>query len=162
VIVVSNTTPLIGLAVVGQFDLLRQLFGRIIIPEAVFAEAVLFGREQGGAKQEVTNADWIEVAAVSDRLAVDVLLDELDRGEAETIVLARELHADWVLMDEKKGRRKLVELKQNKVGTVGILLKGKQAGLLAEIGPYLEILRHQGFSLSRRVVESALKQANEI
>ena len=130
-IVVSNTTPLIGLAVVGQFDLLRQLFGRIIIPEAVFAEAVLFGREQGGAKQEVTNADWIEVAAVSDRLAVDVLLDELDRGEAETIVLARELHADWVLMDEKKGRRKLVELKQNKVGTVGILLKGKQAGLLA-------------------------------
>jgi predicted nucleic acid-binding protein len=131
VIVVSNTTPLIGLAVVGQFDLLRQLFGRIIIPEAVFAEAVLFGREQGGAKQEVTNADWIEVAAVSDRLAVDVLLDELDRGEAETIVLARELHADWVLMDEKKGRRKLVELKQNKVGTVGILLKGKQAGLLA-------------------------------
>jgi predicted nucleic acid-binding protein len=131
VIVVSNTTPLIGLAVVGQFDLLRQLFGRIIIPEAVFAEAVLFGREQGGAKQEVTNADWIEVAAVSDRLAVDVLLDELDRGEAETIVLARELHADWVLMDEKKGRRKLVELKQNKVGTVGIILKGKQAGLLA-------------------------------
>ncbi|MBE2199128.1 MAG: hypothetical protein IAE79_10990 [Anaerolinea sp.] len=73
-IVVSNTTPLIGLAVVGQFDLLRYLFGQITIPEAVFAEAVLFGREEGGAKQEVTQADWVKVVAVHDQLA-----NEIDR-----------------------------------------------------------------------------------
>ncbi len=160
-IVVSNTTPLIGLAVVGQFDLLHHLFGKITIPEAVFTEAVLFGREQGGAKQEVSHANWIEVTAVHDQLAVEVLLDELDRGEAETIVLARELNADWVLMDEKKGRRKLSEMNLNKVGTVGLLLKGKHIGLLPEIKPYLETLREQGFSLSQTVIESALLQANE-
>ena len=160
-IVVSNTTPLIGLAVVGQFDLLRNLFGQITIPEAVFAEAVLFGREKGGAKQEVLRAEWINVVAVQDQLAVEVLLDELDRGEAETIVLAHELGADWVLMDEKKGRRKLSEMNQKKVGTVGLLLKGKQTGFLLEIKPHLEILRQQGFSLSRTVVENALQQANE-
>ncbi len=160
-IIVSNTTPLIGLAVVGQFDLLRSMFGQITIPEAVFAEAVLFGRKEGGAKQEVTQADWIKVVTVQDQLAVEVLLDELDRGEAETIVLACELRADWVLMDEKKGRRKLSEMNLNKVGTVGLLLKGKQAGFLPEIGPCLEVLRRQGFSLSRAVMESALRQAGE-
>lgn len=160
-IVVSNTTPLIGLAVVGQFDLLHKLFGQITIPEAVFAEAVLFGREEGGAKQEVTEADWIEVVAVQDQLAVEVLLDELDRGEAETIVLARELDATWVLMDEKKGRRKLSEMNQKKVGTVGLLVKGKQAGFVQAIKPHLEVLRQQGFSLSRAVMDSALQQVNE-
>lgn len=159
--IISNTTPLIGLAVVDQFALLHHLFGQIIIPEAVFAEAVMFGREQGGAKQEVTGAEWIKVVAVRDRLAVDVLLDELDRGEAETIVLARELKADWVLMDEKKGRRKLLEMNLRIVGTVGLLLKGKQAGFLSEVRPHLEKLRQQGFSLSQVVIEGVLQQANE-
>jgi predicted nucleic acid-binding protein len=68
---------------------------------------------------------WIKKVAVKDRLAVDVLLDELDLGEAETIVLARELNADWVLMDERKGRRKVAELGIQKIGTIGILLKAK-------------------------------------
>lgn len=160
-IVVSNTTPLIGLAVVGQFDLLAHLFGKITIPTAVYDEAVLFGREQGGAKQEVADAHWIEVIPVQDQLAVEVLLDELDRGEAETIVLARELNAAWVLMDEKKGRRKLTEMGIPKVGTVGLLLKGKQIGYLDHLEPYLEQLRREGFSLSQTVIADALRQAGE-
>lgn len=99
-IVVSNTTPLIGLAVLGRFDYLRRLFGEIYIAHAVYAEAVMAGREAGGARREVSEADWIHRVRVTDRLAVEVLLDELDLGEAETIVLARELDVDWVLMDE--------------------------------------------------------------
>ena len=103
-IVVSNTTPLIGLATIRRFDFLRQLFGEVYIPQAVYNEAVVAGRETGGAKREASTT-WIHTVEVEDRLAVEVLLDELDLGEAETIVLARELDADWVLMDEKKGRR---------------------------------------------------------
>ena len=106
--VISNTTPLIGLASIDQFELLRQLFGGIIIPRAVYNEVVIAGREKGGAKREVLTANWIKTVSVKDRLAVEILLDELDLGAAETIVLAREINADWVLMDEKKGRRKLV------------------------------------------------------
>lgn len=160
-IVVSNTTPLIGLAAIQQFDLLHQLFGKIYIPQAVYDEAVTAGREQGGAKQEVSAAGWIETVVVKDQLAVEVLLDELDRGEAETIVLARELNAAWVLMDEKKGRRKVSELGLDKIGTLGILLKAKQVGLLTQIRPEVEQLRRQGFSLSQRVVDAVLHQANE-
>jgi len=124
-IVVSNTTPLIGLACIGRFDLLQQLFGELYIPQAVYDEAVTAGREVGGAKHEVSTATWIKTVSVRDRLAVDVLLDELDLGEAETIVLAGEMNADWVLMDERKGRRKLTQLGLKKIGTVGILLKAK-------------------------------------
>ena len=161
-IVVSNTTPLIGLAVVDQFDLLAHLFGKITIPTAVYQEAVVFGREQGGAKQEVSTANWIEVVSIRDQLAVDVLLDELDRGEAETIVLARELNAAWVLMDEKKGRRKLDGMGIAKVGTIGLLLKGKQIGYLDRLQPYLEQLRRKGFSVSQTVINNVLQQAGEL
>ncbi len=160
-IVVSNTTPLIGLATIQRFDLLQQLFGKLYIPQAVYDEAVTAGREEGGAKREVSTADWIETVAVKDRSAVEALLDELDLGEAETIVLARELQADWVLMDEKKGRRKVTELGLNKIGTVGILLKAKQVGLIAEIRPELDRLRTEGFSLSQRVIDAVLRQADE-
>lgn len=160
-IVVSNTTPLVGLATIQRFDLLNQLFGEIVIPQAVFAEAVVKGREEGGAKSEVSSATWIKTAQVKDRLAVEVLLDELDLGEAETIVLAREVGADWVLMDEKKGRRKLTELGLKKIGTLGILLKAKRAGFLSAIRPDIEQLREQGFSISQDVIDAVLRQANE-
>ncbi len=160
-IVVSNTTPLIGLATIQRFDLLKQLFGEIVIPQAVYDEAVVKGREEVGAKREVSTATWIKIAHVQDRLAVEALLDEMDSGEAETIVLAREIDADWVLMDEKKGRRKLTELGLKKIGTLGILLRAKRAGLVAAIRPDIEQLRERGFSISQDVVDAVLRQANE-
>ncbi len=160
-IVVSNTTPLIGLAQIGRFELLQLLFGEVYIPEAVYAEAVTAGREEGGAKQEILSADWIKTTSVQDHLAVEVLLDEMDLGEAETIVLARELEAEWVLMDERKGRRKLAQLGMNRIGTLGILLKAKQTGLLGKIRPEVEKLRQQSFSISQEVIDAILQQANE-
>ena len=160
-IVVSNSTPLIGLASIQRFDLLRQLFGEVYIAQAVYDEAVIAGREAGGAKHEVSTATWIKTVSVQDRLAVDVLLDEMDLGEAETIVLARELGADWVVMDEKKGRRKLEQLGLKKIGTLGVLLKAKQLGLLSVIRADIEQLHRQGFSISQGVIDEVLRQANE-
>ena len=160
-IVVSNTTPLIGLATIRRFDFLRQLLGEIYIPQAVYDEAVVAGKEIGGAKREISTATWIHTVEVEDRLAVEILLDELDLGEAETIVLARELDADWVLMDERKERRKLAQLGMPKIGTVGILLKAKRVGLLPIVHPELEKLRRRGFSISQAVVDAVLQQAGE-
>jgi predicted nucleic acid-binding protein len=161
VIVVSNTTPLIGLASIQRFRLLEQLFGEIHIPQAVYDEAVVAGREVGGARREVQAATWIKILPVQDRLAVEMLLGELGLGEAETIVLAREIGADWVLMDEKKGRRKLAQLNMPKIGTLGILLKAKQTGLLPIVQPEIARLSRQGFSISQSVVEAVLRQAEE-
>lgn len=161
-IVVSNTTPLIGLARIERFDLLRQIFGEIVIAQAVYDEAVVAGCEKGGARREVlAAAGWLRVKPVCDRLAVEVLLDELDLGEAETIVLAREMGADWVLMDEKRGRRKLDQLGLHKMGVGGLLLLAKQQGLLAQVGSELERLCRCEFSLSPAVVVAILKEADE-
>ncbi|MDP9315263.1 MAG: DUF3368 domain-containing protein [Chloroflexota bacterium] len=160
-IVVSNTTPLIGLATIQRFELLKDLFGEVHIAQAVNDEAIVTGREIGGAKREVSDATWIKTHQVQDRLAVNVLLDELDVGEAETIVLAHELQADWVLMDERKGRRKLTQLGLNKIGTVGILLQAKQRGLISNLRHELEQLRERGFSIIQAVIDAVLQQANE-
>ena len=75
-IVVSDTTPLIGLASIGRLNLLKELFEEVYIPQAVFDETVTSGREDSRAKEEVSNATWIHVVQVKDRLAVNVLLDE--------------------------------------------------------------------------------------
>ncbi len=158
-IVVSNTTPLIGLASIGRFELLKLLFGTVYIPKAVYHEAVIQGRERGGAKREVSSASWIKVVEVQDVLAVEVLLDELDWGESETIILAREMNADLVLMDEKKGRRKLAQLGMPKIGTLGILLKAYQLGYIDDLEKEIDELRKKGFSISQFVVDTVLAEA---
>jgi len=160
-IVVSDTTPLIGLASIGRLHLLQELFDEVYIPQAVFDETVTFGRAKSKAKQEVSKANWIHIVKVKDRLAVNVLLDEMDLGEVETIVLASEMNADWVLMDEKKGRRKLTQLNIPKIGTLGILLKAKQLGLISTIKSEIESLQKTEFSISPFVVEEILKMAGE-
>jgi predicted nucleic acid-binding protein len=160
-IIVSDTTPLIGLASINRLGLLHELFDEVYIPQAVFDETVTYGREESKAKKEVSNAKWIHIVEVKDRLAVNVLLDEMDLGEVETIVLASEMNADWVLMDEKKGRRKLAQLNIPKIGTLGILLKAKQLGLVSTLKPEIEDLQKTGFSISPLVVREIVKMAGE-
>ena len=160
-IVVSDTTPLIGLASIDRLKLLLEIFGEVYIPQAVYDETVIHGREEGTAKQAVANAKWIHVVEVKDRLAVDVLLDEMDLGEVETIILAKELNADWVLMDERKGRRKLSQLNIPKIGTIGILLKARQLGLIPKLKTEIEKLQQTGFSISSSMVSEILKLAGE-
>ncbi len=160
-IAVSDTTPLIGLASIDRLEILLELFGDVYIPQAVYDETVTYGREEGIAKQAVASSNWIHVVKVQDRLAVDVLLDEMDLGEVETIILASEMKADWVLMDERKGRRKLTQLNIPKIGTIGVLLKAKQLGLIPDLKPEIEKLQKLGFSISQLVVSEVLKQAGE-
>ncbi|MBI5838728.1 MAG: DUF3368 domain-containing protein [Chloroflexi bacterium] len=137
------------------------MFGEVYIPQAVYDETVIRGHEEGIAKQAVSSADWIRVVEAQDRLAVDVLLDEMDLGEVETIILAKEMNADWVLMDERKGRRKLSQLNIPKIGTIGILLKAKQLGLIPTLKPEIERLQKSGFGIAQAIVGEVLNQTGE-
>lgn len=85
----------------------------------------------------------------------------LDRGEAETVMLAHELRADWTFMDERKGRRRLVEYDLVHIGTIGIMLKAKELDLLATIRPELDRLETQGFRLSADLRNRILHQVKE-
>lgn len=87
--VVSNTSPITNLAAIGRFELFRDLFGRIVIPEAVLQELNANARAWPGSG-EVATADWVEIQSVENQVAVAALREHLDRGESEAIVLAAE------------------------------------------------------------------------
>jgi predicted nucleic acid-binding protein len=95
--VVSNASPLITLARIGQLDLLRQLYNEILIPEAVWHEVVIEGINQPGA-EVVSSAAWVVRHTVTNRQLVQALQQELDAGEAEAIALAVEI-GSALLMD---------------------------------------------------------------
>lgn len=99
--VVSNSTPLIALSRINELDLLHKIFGTIIIPNAVHQEVVLQGDGRPGIER-ITEASWILTNQVKNQLAVSMLTADLDQGEAEAVVLAKELGADYFLVDEKK------------------------------------------------------------
>jgi len=159
-LVVSNAGPLITLATISRLDLLRVLFGQIVIPQAVYDEVVVHGEGEPGS-QEVDGAAWITTAQVKDRLAVDLLRETLDAGESEAIVLAQELNARYVLLDDGLARRKARLIGLHMTGTLGILLMAKGARLIPAVGLVLDELRQTDFRVSDRVVLEVLTRAGE-
>lgn len=158
-VVVVNTTPIIALALIEQFDLLPRLYGQVVVPPAVQAEA-LKGGAQGIGVTEIKNADWIRVIALTDSRRAD-LLPDLDRGEAEVLALAQELRADLVVIDERLARKYARRLKLKLTGTLGILLQAKRRGFVPTIKPLIERLVQGGIRLGDDVITEALQLADE-
>ncbi len=100
--VISNTTPILSLLKIRQFHLLELMYGTVIIPTAVWEE-IEAGKEKN-YYTDLTGLAWVDIQAVQNPSAVEYLTD-LDRGEAEVIVLAREIGADLVIIDETLGRQ---------------------------------------------------------
>ena len=138
-IVVSNASPIMNLAVIGQLNLLERLYRKVLIPEAVFQELLAIGPEKlGGVKvQEIL---WLEKRAISKRSLADSLLMELDLGEIEEIILAMERKADLLLLDERRGRKVASRLGLKFIGLLGVLVEAKRKGLIAEVKPILDSL----------------------
>ena len=97
--VISNSTPLIALARINRFNLLQELFGQILIPQAVYVEVVTASKGRVGS-EEVKNADWIHSCQVNNHALVTFLKISLDDGEAEAIALAQEMNANLLLIDD--------------------------------------------------------------
>jgi uncharacterized protein len=160
VIVVSDASPLIGLAAVGQLDLLQRLYGEVVIPVAVHRELTTSSDAPGAA--QVASASWMRVQAVQDRSVVDALSLHLDVGEAEAIALAVEVEAELLLMDERRGRSAAVRLGRRVVGVLGVLVEAKKSGHLPALRPVLEALTVQaGFRVSEQLRRQVLEAAGE-
>ena len=160
-IVVSNTSPLTNLAAIGQFDLLRHLYGQLHMAHGVWEELRAGDRHWPGY-DEVAQSDWIERHTVQNQALVAALRRDLDRGEAETIALALELGADLALLDEKEGRHAARRLGVRVLGVVGVLLEAKANGAVDAVRPHLDALRQiAGFYLSASVYQYALTLAEE-
>lgn len=160
-IVVSDTSPIVNLAAVGRPDLLRQLYGRVLIPRAVHDEIVIVGADQPGAA-EVEAFDWIETREVTHLPLVASLELVLDEGEAEAIALAVGLQADLLLLDERKGRVVASHLGLKFIGLLGVLIEAKHRGLILAMKPIVDdLIAKAGFWVSQELYKRVLQAAGE-
>ena len=107
-----------------------QLFGKIIIPYAVYHEVVEHGAGRKGAT-EVKEATWIEVHHVQNKVAVSALkMLMLGAGEAEAITLAAEGEPEFLILDDGKARQIALEMSLPVIGTVAVLAKAVEKGLM--------------------------------
>lgn len=159
-IVVSNTTPIIGLSILNRIDLLRDLFGEIYIPRTVFDELTADGANRYGG-QEVSagvSAGWVLVENVPTSSVLTALKIDLDEGEADAIALALERQADLVLIDERKGRAKAKALGLKITGTIGVLLFAVAKGFKIDLRSELEQLKARGFRISEDLFNRIVKE----
>lgn len=160
-IVVSNTSPITNLAAIEHFELFRRLFGQLHIADGVWTELGA-GRQAWPGRREVEAAPWIERHLVQTEPLIRTLQRDLDRGEAETLVLALELNADLVLMDEREGRRAAQRLGFKVLGVVGMLIEAKRRTLIQNVRPLLDSLREDaGFYLSDAIYHRVLASVGE-
>jgi predicted nucleic acid-binding protein len=159
--VVSNSSALINLARIGKLTLLRELFGVLIVPDAVWQGVVVEGAGQPGA-DEIGSADWIQRQPVMNVQLVQALQQDLDGGEAEAIALALEIGAEMLLMDEKLGRETARHLGLRYIGLIGTLVMAKRKGLIGAVKPHLDMLRDiAGFRVDAALYAHVLKDQNE-
>jgi predicted nucleic acid-binding protein len=158
--IITNTGPLVALAVIDHLDLLNHIFDRVIVPEAVHFELLEGGVKQAGVAV-YQQANWIEVKKLTTSL--DPLLDSvLDTGEASVIQLAKENSIDLVLIDERKGRKIAREVYDLRViGSARILVEAKHQGYLTNVEKAIFAMRQQGYWLHDSIVDAILKAAGE-
>ncbi|PSF39219.1 DUF3368 domain-containing protein [Aphanothece hegewaldii CCALA 016] len=158
--VVSNTSPILNLAIVDQLFLLNQQFSKIFIPVAVLNELKI-DEERLGSKaiREAILAGWIHIQEVNNKPFIHLLKQTLDHGEAEAIALAIELKADWILLDEREGRKVAKSLELKVTGILGILLRAKQSGVLDDLQTVIDdLVSKAGFRIAPNLLEQILTQ----
>jgi uncharacterized protein len=158
-IVVSDTSPILSLALIGRLELLRDLYGMLLIPAAVRSEISATG--QGGAR-EVAQADWIVTRPAEHDVVLKLLLREVDRGEAEAIGLALQSGADVLLVDERKARHLAAYLELGVAGLLDVLQEAKRRQLITSVKPVLdELIVRAHFRLSHKLYQRTLFTAGE-
>jgi uncharacterized protein len=145
--IVADSTILIGLERIEHLEVLPALFESILIPPAVQQE---FG----------IVLPWLRVEVPTDRGLVAALKLLVDEGEAEAIALAYQLSLQ-VILDDRQARAVARNMGISIIGTVGVLVKAKQAGEISVLKPLLDELELNGFYLANALKQEALRLVGE-
>ncbi|MCI0563690.1 MAG: DUF3368 domain-containing protein [Nitrososphaera sp.] len=151
--VVSNTSPICYLRLIDEIQVLPALFGEIIIPEAVSSE--LKSEKAPDLLREwiMQPPAWLKIQPVS--AITDSSLNRLHAGEREAIILAQNLSADLVLLDEKAARQIALQRGLRVIGLLGILAEASAKGLV-DLLTAVEHLRHTNFRASPSLLKKLL------
>lgn len=157
--VIVNSTPLIVLCGIGQLDILRELYHEILIPTAVYNEVT--AKEDSACAQIKNAGKWIRVEKIRELSEKKMYKAKLHDGEVEVMILSQEQNADLVILDDNAAKKTAKYLGLTVTGTLGVLLKAKQKGIIREIRPLLSEMRRNGFYISNNVENMVLEQAGE-
>jgi predicted nucleic acid-binding protein len=162
--VVSNTSPLLNLAIIDHLLLLPQQFGQILIPQAVLAELKVDQALLGSSHlQKAIDEGWLVPQAVSNQSLVSLLRRQLHQGESEAIALAMELSAERILLDEKEARQSAKSLGLAITGSLGILLRGLNEGTVDSMQVATERLqREANFWIAPALLNQILQECQEL
>jgi len=160
---VSDTSPLLGLAAIGQLDLLHEQFGAVFIPSAVLAELKLESGFRGAALLTQALSDgWLETKPVKNEPLVRALSNELHLGEAEALALASDLGVEMIVMDERDGRAHARDMGLKTVGVLGVLLRAKKLGRIQSLTSAMNDLRREiGFFIADELYQIIAREAGE-
>ena len=147
---ISDTSCLIVLSKIGELDLLQVRYGRVLIPPKV------------AQKYEDHLPIWIEIQEPSTRSMLRLAKFKLDPGEREAIALALDKQGSHAILDDQAARETAEHLHLKITGTLGVLIKSKQTGLIPAITPLIEKIRQTDFRMSEAIILKALKEAGEI
>lgn len=161
--VVSNTSPLLNLAIIDHLDILRQQFGKVVVPEAAHRELRLDTNWKGAVVlRQAFGEGWLEMRPVHNAAFVTALRGELDRGEAEALVLATEMDVGCVLLDEREARRVARRLEIPVTGVLGILSRARLQGTISSLSDVISRLREEaGFWIAPALEKDILRQVGE-
>ena len=154
--IVSNSSPLILLAKIGRFDLLRQ-YGNVFIPNAVYTEVCIRGKSLPGS-EEVERAiqeGWIRIRKVKALPELEFLLG---RGEAEAITLAKFLNLPILIIDDKKGRILARKMNLTVFGTLGVLINAYKHGLIEDFESEVQKLVNAGIRMSPVLLRKLMEE----
>jgi predicted nucleic acid-binding protein len=158
-IVIADTTPINHLVLLGKEAILHELYGRVMVPAAVLAELRVQAAPPAVRHWIANPPAWLEVRRLSS--AFDSSLPTLDAGEREAILLAEELRADLLLMDDLGGRREAQRRRIKVAGTLTVLLLGTERGLIEDFPVTLQQLQETGFRASPKLIEFFLDRYAE-
>lgn len=162
--VITNSTPIIGLSILGKLPLLAELFEEVYVPEAVFKEVVQSDSPRMYGRQELkwmVDEERFQLYSVENSEFVQKLYGKLHEGELEVIVAAKELDLKFVVIDEHAARNLAKTFLLQPIGTIGILILAKKRGLITEVKPLLDILLDHDFYISKKLYQQVLSQADE-
>ena len=159
--VVSNTSPLSNLAIIGRLELLKQRYGVVRIPPAVARELSALTHPAAKTRLDAAiAAGWIVVESVPS--ALPALPFALDAGETEAIALALAVTSDVLLIDEKRGREAARQKGLTVAGVLGELLHARQSGLVPNLRSEINRLRSEaGFFVDAAIEKFILLQVGE-
>jgi predicted nucleic acid-binding protein len=157
VIIIADSSPLVALALCDCLDVLDALFGEVRVSQTVFEE-VTVGNKAGSVKL----ANYLQGKVKESSLDLHIIGgDTIDKGELTSIVLYKNLDADYLLIDEKAGR-KVAQINQVKIiGSLGVLIEAKRKGIIPLLSPYIEILRNSKTHFGEELLNYALTVVGE-